>query len=398
MVRLERETSRTARGDEMTEAYVITAVRSPVGKRNGGLSGVHPADLLGEVMKVAITRAGVPADAVEDAIVGCVSQIGAQAGNIGRYAWLSAGLPESVPAVTLDRQCGSSQQAVHFGAQSILSRSHDIVLAGGVEIMSLAGVAGSVTQGRAHGMGEPRGGLGWNERYGHEEASQFRGADLIAERWSISRAEMEQLAIESHRRATAAIDDGRFVGETLPWGDITQDEGPRRTADPEKMASLRPTRDGGLVTAAVASQVSDGAAALVLASAEAVERYNLKPLARVVEMAVVGSDPIEMLSGPIPATHRLLERAGITLNEIDTWEVNEAFACVVLAWQREFGVDLDRVNPDGGAMALGHPVGASGARLMTTLVHRLARGGLSRGAQVMCEGGGTANATLLEAV
>jgi acetyl-CoA C-acetyltransferase len=262
--------------------------------------------------------------------------------------------------------------------------------------MSLVGLGGSVVLGREHGMGEPRGSIGWASRYGDQEISQFRGADLIAERWGITREEMEALALESHRRAIDAIDAGRFESELVKWDGIAVDEGPRRHSDPAKMASLAPVREGGFATAALASQISDGAAAVVLASGEAVAQHRLTPLVRISAMSVAGSDPVEMLTGPIPATRMLLKRAGLSAGDIGTWEVNEAFASVVLAWQREFGVDLAQVNPDGGAMALGHPVGASGARILATLSHRMQREGHKRGAQVMCEGGGTANATLLE--
>ena len=382
----------------MREAFIVDAVRSPVGRRKGALAAVHPADLGAHVLRALLERTGVDPAAVDDVIFGCVDQMGAQTGNLARTCWLSAGLPEHVPGTTVDRQCGSSQQAVHFAAQAILAGTADLVVAGGVEVMSLVPLGAPATVGEREGMGAPYGGAGWRERYGDQEISQFRGAELIARKWGLSRTEMERFALASHERAVAAWEAGAFTDEVVPAFGLARDEGPRPDTSLEKMAALPPLREGGLVTAALSSQISDGAAALLVASAEAVDRFRLRPLARVHTMAVVGADPVMMLTGPIPATTAVLDRAGLRVDQIDAFEVNEAFASVVLAWQRETGAPLARVNPLGGAIALGHPLGATGARLMTTLVHHLRRTGGRYGLQVMCEGGGTANATVLEQV
>jgi acetyl-CoA C-acetyltransferase len=382
----------------VSEAYIVSAVRTPVGRRRGGLSGVHPADLSGVVMKTAVERAGVAAHAVDDVIWGCVDQIGAQATNVARTGWLAAGLPESVPGTTIDRQCGSAQQAVHFAAQAVMSGVQDVVVAGGVEVMSLVPISSPALIGPEHGYGVPYDGGGWNARYGAVEVSQFHGAELIAQRFGITREDMERFALQSHQRAIAAQQAGAFDDEIVPVAGVTADEGPRPDTSLEKMATLQPLREGGRITAAVASQISDGAAALVIASADAVRQHGLTPLARVHAMSVVGSDPIEMLSAPIPATDAVLKRAGLTIDDIDHIEINEAFAPVVLAWLADTGADPARTNPFGGAIALGHPLGATGARLMTTMVHSLRRNGQRYGLQTMCEGGGMANATVLEAL
>ncbi|ADI12956.1 acetyl-CoA acetyltransferase [Streptomyces bingchenggensis BCW-1] len=380
----------------MSEAFIVGAVRTPVGRRKGALSGVHPADLGAHVLRALLERTGADPGAVDDVYFGCVSQIGAQTGNIARTAWLSAGLPQHVPGTTIDRQCGSSQQAVHFAAQAVGSGTADLVVAGGVETMSLVPIAAPMTVGEQAGMGSPYAGSGWRERYGDQEVSQFRGAELIAEKWGISRADMEEFALTSHQRALAAQADGAFDDEITPAFGLTADEGPRADTTLEKMAGLKTLTEDGRLTAAVSSQISDGAAALLIASEEAVRRHGLTPLARVHTMAVVGSDPIHMLTGPIPATERVLEKAGLSIDDIDLIEINEAFASVVLAWQKEIGAPLDRVNAFGGAIALGHPLGATGARLMTTLVHQLRSTGGRHGLQTMCEGGGMANAIVLE--
>jgi acetyl-CoA C-acetyltransferase len=313
-------------------------------------------------------------------------------------AWLTAGLPESVPGVTLDRQCGSSQQAVHFAAQAVMSGQADLIVAGGVETMSSVPLQSPVSIGAENGMPAPWAGLGWVERYGDPEISQFRGAELIAEKWGISREEMEAYALESHRRALTAQLAGVFDDEIVAAFGVSADEGPRRDSTAEKLATLATLRPDGRITAAVASQISDGAAALLVASEDAVSRHGLTPLARVHAMAAVGSDPVFMLTGPIPATEAVLARGGLELSDIDAFEVNEAFASVVLAWQRETGADLARTNVNGGAIALGHPLGATGARLMTSLIHHLHRTGGRYGLQTMCEGGGMANATIIERV
>jgi acetyl-CoA C-acetyltransferase len=383
--------------DVVAEAYIVDAVRTPVGKRNGGLSAVHPADLAAHVLRELITRTGVDPAAVEDVIMGCVSQIGPQAIDISRTAWLSAGLPENVPGVTIDRQCGSSQQAVHFAAQGVLSGTQDLVVAAGVESMSQVPMGTSVGLPMEKGMALPFG-QGWQERYGTQEISQFRGAQLVCEKWGLSRRQLEEFALESHQRAIRAIDEGRFAREIAPVAGVTADEGPRRDTSLEKMAGLKPLRDGWAVTAAAASQISDGAAALLIASEAAVERHGLTPRARISALTVTGSDPVYMLTGVMPATEQVLARAGLSVADIDVFEVNEAFAPVLLAWSAETGADLKRTNPNGGAIALGHPLGATGAILATKLLHELERTGGRYGLQTMCEGGGQANATIIERV
>lgn len=382
----------------MAEAYIVSAVRTPVGRRKGGLSQVHPADLAGHVIRAAVERAGVDPGEVDDVILGCVDQLGAQSTNIARTAWLAAGLPEHVPGTTVDRQCGSSQQAVHFAAQAVMAGVQDLVVAGGVEVMSLVPISSPAIVGAQQGMGAPYGSPGWTARYGDQEVSQFRGAELIAEKWGISRRDMEEYALSSHQRAIAAQESGAFDEEIVPYGAVTADEGPRPDTSLEKMAGLKTLSEGGRLTAAVSSQVSDGAAALLIASEAAVRRRGLTPLARVHTMTVTGADPILMLSAPIPATRQALKRAGLGIDDIDHYEINEAFASVVLAWLKELGVDPGRTNPLGGAIALGHPLGATGAKLMATLVHGLRRTGGRYGLQTMCEGGGMANATVVEAL
>jgi acetyl-CoA C-acetyltransferase len=379
-------------------AYVVSAVRTPVGRRGGGLAQAHPADLGAHVLSAVVERVGVDPGAIDDVIMGCVDQVGAQASNIARTAVLSAGFPEHVPATTIDRQCGSSQQAAHFAAQAVASGTQDLVIAAGVEVMSLVPLGTATTAGRDAGLGEPRSGEGWRARFGDEVFSQFTGAELIAEHWSINRDQMERFALESHQRAIRAADEGLFDAEIVPWEGITRDEGPRPDSNIERMQSLQPLIPGGQLTAAVSSQISDGAAALLIASQRAVNEHGLTPLARISAIDVVGSDPRFMLSGPIPATSRILDKAGLTMSDIGHFEVNEAFAPVILAWAKELNADLSVTNPLGGAIALGHPLGATGARLMTTLVHSMSRTGIQRGLQVMCEGGGMANATLLELV
>jgi acetyl-CoA C-acetyltransferase len=381
----------------VAEAYLVEAVRSPVTRRGGGLSGVHPADLGAHVLTALMSRSGVDPGAVDDVIFGCVDTIGPQAGDIARTCWLAAGLPEEVPGVTIDRQCGSSQQAVHFAAQAVLSGTADLVVAGGVQNMSAIPISAAMIAGQQYGFDEPfTGSVGWRARYGDQPLSQFASADAIASRWDISRDEMEAFALESHRRALVAIDEGRFRTEIEPYGLVTEDLGPRRDTSLEKMASLQPLTPGGRVTAAVASQITDGAAALLVASEAAVREHGLTPRARIHHLSVRGADPVLMLTAPIPATAHALKKTGLSIDDIDLVEINEAFASVVLAWQRDTGADLGRVNVNGGAIALGHPLGATGARLMTTLLHELERTGGRYGLQTMCEGGGQANVTILE--
>jgi acetyl-CoA C-acetyltransferase len=381
----------------MPEAFIIDAVRTPVGRRNGGLAGAHPADLGAHVLSALVTRTGIDPNAVDDVIFGCVDTIGPQAGDIARTAWLAAGLPEAVPGVTVDRQCGSSQQAVHFAAQAVLSGTADLVAAGGVQNMSQIPIAAAMIAGQAYGHENPfTGSDGWLARYGDQEVSQFRSADLIAEKWNISRAAMEEFALDSHERAIAAIDGGHFTAEIEPYGDLKADECPRRDTSLEKMATLKPLRPDGVTTAALSSQIADAAAALLIASDRAVAEHGLTPRARIRHISARGDDPVLMLTAPIEATRHALRRSGLTLDDIDLIEINEAFASVVLAWQRETGADLAKVNATGGAIALGHPLGATGARLLTTLLHGLERTGGRLGLQTMCEGGGQANVTIIE--
>ena len=381
----------------MAQAYIVDAVRTPVGKRGGGLAGAHPADLGAHVISALLDRAGVDPLAVDDVVFGCVDTIGPQAGDIARTAWLAAGLPEAVPGVTVDRQCGSSQQAVHFAAQAVLSGTADVVVAGGVQNMSQIPIAAAMLAGRQFGFTDPfSGSAGWQSRYGGEEISQFRGADLIAEKWGISRAEMEEFALASHRRAVRAIDDGYFAAEITRYGDATADECPRRDTSLARMAGLQPLRDGGRITAALSSQIADAAAALLIVSDAALAAHGLTPRARIHHLSARGDDPVLMLTAPIAATAHALQRTGLTIGQIDLVEINEAFASVVLAWQRETGADLDRVNVCGGAIALGHPLGATGARLLTTLLSSLERAGGRYGLLTMCEGGGQANVTIIE--
>ena len=379
----------------MAEAYIVGAVRTPVGKRNGGLSGVNPVDMAAHVLNELVSRTGVDAAAVDDVVMGCVSQVGPQTLDIARQSWLSAGLPEQVPGVSIDRQCGSSQQAVHFAAQGVMSGTQDLVIAAGVESMSMVPMGSSVAlpMNMALPFGE-----GWKQRYGDQEISQFRGAQLMCEKWGITRDQLEDFALESHARAVRAIDEGRFASQITELAGVTTDEGPRRDTSKEKMAGLQPLREGWEITAAAASQISDGAAALLIASEEAVHRHNLTPRARIHALAVTGADPVFMLTGPIPATGQALSRAKLEIDEIDVFEVNEAFAPVLIAWSSDTGASLARTNPNGGAIALGHPLGATGAILMTKLVHELERTGGRYGLQTMCEGGGQANATIIERV
>ena len=383
----------------MTEAFLVDAVRTPVGRRGGGLAGVHPADLGAHVIRVLLARTGVEPQRVDDVVFGCVDTIGPQAGDIARTAWLAAGLPEAVPGVTVDRQCGSSQQAVHFAAQAVLSGTADLVVAGGVQNMSQIPISAAMLAGQAYGFPDPLSGSGgWRDRYGEQEISQFRAADLIAEKWAVSRAEMEEFALASHERAIRAADGGAFTAEIARYGEVSTDECPRRDTSAEKMAALAPLREGGRITAALASQVADAAAAVLVASEQAVQAHGLQPLARICHLSARGDDPVMMLTAPIAATAHALRRAGMSLDQLDLIEINEAFASVVLAWQRETGADLARVNVSGGAIALGHPLGATGARLLTTLAHALVRSGGRYGMVTMCEGGGQANVTIIERV
>ncbi len=378
------------------DAYIVDAVRTPVGKRGGGLATVHPADLGAHVLSAIVERSDIDPLAVEDVYFGCVDTIGPQAGDIARTCWLAAGLPEEVPGTTIDRQCGSSQQALHFAAQAVLSGTNDVIIAGGVQNMSMIPIASAMTVAQPMGFDDPfRGSEGWLKRYGDQEVSQFRGAEMIAEKWGISREDMEGFAIESHTRALKAIEEGRFEREIVPMNVIERDEGPREP-NVEKIKSLRTLPDCERLTAAVASQISDAATAVLVVNERGLKEHGLTPRARIHHISVRGADPIYMLTAPIPATAYALEKAGMTLDDIDLVEINEAFASVVLAWQKETGADLAKVNVNGGAIALGHPLGATGTRLFTTLLHELERTGGRFGLQTMCEGGGQANVTIVE--
>ncbi len=380
----------------MPEAYIIDAVRTPVGKRGGSLAGVHSADLGAHVLSALVERTGVDPGAVDDVIMGCCDTIGSQAGDVARTAWLVAGLPDHVPGVTIDRQCGSSQQAVHFAAQGVMSGTQDLVVAGGLQNMSAIPISAAMLVAQPYGFSTPFAeSPGWQARYGDQEVSQFRSAEMIAEKWEISREQMEELALSSHRRARTAIDEGRFRNEIVAVGDFAVDECPRDTSL-EKMAGLAPLAEGGRITAAVASQICDASSALLIASERAVAQHGLTPRARVHHLSVRGDDPVWMLTGPIRATRHALQRTGLSVDDIDLFECNEAFASVVLAWSRELGVPLDRVNVNGGGIALGHPIGATGTRIMATLLNELERTGGRYGLQTMCEGGGQANVTIIE--
>jgi acetyl-CoA C-acetyltransferase len=381
----------------MPEAYLVEAVRTPVTRKGTGLSGIHPADLGAHVLNALVDRSGIDPAVVEDVIFGCVDTIGPQAGDIARTCWLAAGLPEHVPGTTIDRQCGSSQQAVHFAAQAVMSGTADVIVAGGVQNMTQIPISAAMYAGQAYGFEDPfSGSVGWVKRYGDQPVSQFHAADEIARRWDISREDMEAWSYQSHQRALAAVAEGRFKAEIAPVGDVAEDIGPRADTTLEKMAGLKTLQEGGRITAGVASQITDGAAALLVVSEAALKEHNLTPRARVHHLSVRADDPILMLTAPIPATAHALKKAGLTIDEIDTVEINEAFASVVLAWLKETGADPARVNPNGGAIALGHPLGATGARLMTTMLHELERTGGRYGLQTMCEGGGQANVTILE--
>jgi acetyl-CoA C-acetyltransferase len=378
------------------EAYIIDAIRSPIGKKSGGLAGVHPVDLAAHSLSALMQRVDVDPAAVDDVILGCVDTVGPQSADIARLAALAANLPESVPGTTIDRQCGSSQQAIHFAAMGVMSGTQDLVIAGGVQSMNMVpmGAASSLT--KSLGIPGPIAAHGWTRRYGDRQVSQYGGAEMVAQQWQISRRAMEEFALESNRRAIAAVDGGVFDAEIAPLNDVARDEAPRRGSSLEKMGTLQPLIPQGRITAALASQIADGSAALLIASEDAVKRFRFKPRARIHHMSVLGEDPIRMLSAPIPATRRALAKAGLTLDQIDLVEINEAFASIVLAWQQEFGADPVKVNVNGGAIALGHAIGATGARLMTTLLYELERRRARYGLQTMCEAGGQANVTIIE--
>jgi acetyl-CoA acyltransferase len=376
----------------MRDAVIVGAVRTPVGRRNGGLAPVHPVDLSAVVLRALTERAGIdPAD-VEDVMWGCVSQVGEHSWNIGRNAVLAAGWPESVPGTTMDRQCGSSQQALHFAAATVLSGQADLVVAGGVESMSRVPMGSSAAGADPYGTAIV-------ERYGTNVFNQGVGAEMMAERWGLSRQQLDEYALASHAKAAQAQDAGAFDEEIVPVAGVTRDEGIRRDTTLEKLAGLKtPFKPDGVVTAGSASQISDGAAALAVTTSRWAAAHGLRPLARVHTAVVAADDPVIMLTAPLPATAKALAKAGLTLADIGVYEVNEAFAPVPLAWLAETGADASRLNPRGGAIALGHPLGASGARIMTTMLHHMRQNGIRYGLQTMCEGGGMANATIIEIV
>jgi acetyl-CoA C-acetyltransferase len=379
----------------MSEAFIVEAVRTPVGRRGGGLSQIHPADMGGHVIQALMERSKLDPEAVEDVVFGCLDQIGPQAGDIARTCALLGGLPEHVPGVTVDRQCGSSQQAVSFAAQAVMSGTMDVVVAGGVQNMSQVPITAAFTAGQADDYNPYTSASRWQTLYGSGEVSQFVGAEMMADKWDISREEMEEFAVESHRRALRAQAEGRFDNEIVPIDGATRDEGPREP-DLDKIRSLPTLTPDGRITAAVASQISDGAAAMLIMNEEAVARHGMTPRARVHHISVWADDPIMMLSAPIPATQRALAKTGLKASDIDLVEINEAFAPVPMAWLRETDFEHEQINVNGGAIALGHPLGATGARLMITLLNELERTGGRYGLQTMCEGGGQANVTIIE--
>lgn len=380
----------------MAEAYIIDALRTPVGRRGKALSQVHPLDLAAFPLAELVQRNNIDSDQYDEIILGCIDQVGPQAMDTARNAWLAAGLSELVPGTTVERQCGSGQQAVSYAAQAVVSGSSDLIIAGGVQSMSSIPLSYSNTAATDFGFPDPyTGSKLWAARYGDQEISQFRGAEMMAQHWGFSREQLEDFAVTSHERALAAQARGYFDREILAMDQLQTDEGPR-AVDRGKMASLAPIVHDGRHTAATASQMSDGAAMLLIASEAAVKRYGLKPRARIHHVSARADDPIMMLSAPIRATKYALERTGMAMADMDRIEINEAFASVVLAWQKETGADMSKVNVNGGAIALGHPIGATGARLMTSLLHELERSDTRWGLQTMCEGGGQANVTIIE--
>ena len=381
----------------MTQAYIIDAVRAPVGRKKGSLAALHPADLAAHPLRELFVRNDVDPAAVEDVVWGCTETIGGQAGDIGRTAWLVAGLPEEVPGVTIDRQCGSSQQSIHFAAQGVMSGTQDLVVAGGSQAMNRIPIMAAMTAGELYGFESPfTGAVGWDARYGDQEVNQIKSAEMIAEKWQLSREELDAFALASHQRAHAATEAGWFANEIAPLEGLSQDETIRPNTTLEGLAGLNPVREGGRVTAGNASQNSDCAAALLIASEAAIKVHGLKPRARIHHLSVRADNPVWMLTGPITATRYALEKSGMTIDQIDLFECNEAFASVPMAWMKELGIPHEKVNVQGGAIALGHPIGATGSKLMCTLLNALERTGGRYGLQTMCEGGGQANVTIIE--
>ena len=381
----------------MPEAYIVDALRSPTGKRKGSLAAVHGADLGAHVIKAMVERNPIPSEDYDDVIFGCVDTIGALAGDIARTSWLAAGQAMSVPGTTIDRQCGSSQQAVHFAAQAVMSGTQDVILAGGVQTMSAIPISSAMLAGQPLGFTTPFAqSKGWQARFGDAPVNQFYAAQRIADHWKLSRADLEAFSLESHNRALRAIAEGRFDREVVPFGDFRMDETARQSTL-EKMATLEPVDPTyPKITAAVSSSTCDAASAVLVVSEAALKRYNLKPRARIHHISVLADDPIWHLTAPIAATARALKKAGMKIEDIDLVEINEAFASVVMAWLKETGYPHAKTNVNGGAIALGHPLGASGTKLMTTLLHELERSGGRYGLQTMCEGGGQANVTIIE--
>lgn len=381
----------------MPQAYIVDALRSPTGKRKGGLAHVHAIDLGAHVLKALVERNAIPAEEYDDVIFGCVDTIGSQAGDIARTSWLAGGLPLNVPGTTIDRQCGSSQQALHFAAQAVMSGTQDVIAVGGVQTMTQIPISSAMLAGQPLGFADPfSGSKGWQARFGNQPVNQFYAAQRIADHWQISRQQMEAYALQSHHRALAAMAAGRLCDEIVSFEGLAHDETPRHTSL-EKMAELEPVSpEFPSITAAVSSQTCDASAALLVVSEAALKRYNLTPRARIHHLSVLGDDPIWHLTAPIAATRAALKKAGLHINDIDRVEINEAFASVVMAWAKELDYDPARTNANGGAIALGHPLGASGARLMTSLLNQLEHSGGRYGLQTMCEGGGQANVTIIE--
>ena len=388
-------------------AYIVSAVRTPGGKKNGSLSLWHPADLGAKVLDELVLQTGIDPSLIDDVIFGCVDQVGAQSGNVARNAILASSLPESVPGTSVDRQCGSSQQAIHFAIQAVMSGTQDVVIGGGVEIMSMVPIGASIKDGYEAGHGLPFDSEGMKTRYPGIFFSQFTGAELMAEKWNLSRQDLDNFALSSHQKAMLAVEGKYFDREILPIQAknaegksdmIFVDEGIRYDASLEALAGLKSVTEGGVITAGNASQITDGAAAVMVCNESGLKKIKTDPRARIVAISVVGDDPIMMLGGPIPASHKVLKAAGLTIDDIDLYEVNEAFAPVPLSWAIELKADQNKLNVNGGAMALGHPLGATGAKLMTTLLHELERREAKYGLQAICEGGGTANATIIERI
>jgi acetyl-CoA C-acetyltransferase len=390
----------------MSEAFICGAVRSAGGKRNGRLSKTHPIDLGAKVVDALVERSGMPAENIDDLIFGCVSQVGAQSSNVARNVCLSSVLGEGVPGTSVDRQCGSGQQAIHFAAQAVMSGTQDVVIAGGVESMSQVPIGANIIDGFKADHGLPYGAI-IGERYPGVQFSQFAGAEMMVEKYELTADELAEFAFSSHMKAKQAVEEGRFDSEIVPIeveledGALEmhqQDEGIRMEATLDAIRGLEPLQEGGVITAGLASQICDGASAVLVANAEAVEKYGLTPMAKIVSMSVVGTDPVIMLEGPIKATEKALEKAGLSIDDIDLFEVNEAFGSVPVAWAKATGADLAKLNVNGGAQALGHPLGSTGTKLMTTLIHELRRTGKRYGLLAICEGGGTANGTVIERV